>query len=195
MDLPGELRNRIYALAIPKEEDMPYLVIWPGLRSFSQTVLKPPIFRLNQQIRAEAISYKCVNQKFTFYNGLVMAQFLRWIGPSGLAALTSISLFGPEDGDNWVDAKVWKELLLKVEHLKHFQLLVRYEYVTLSRGECTQPPLKDRWEDFLELRKIVESIGARFTWRFSEDDLRGPALSNVDKCLGYGILGEDTFQS
>lgn len=198
MDLPGELRNHIYALAIPKEKGVPYLIAWQGPRHFAQTVLKSPIFRLNQQIRSEAMSYKFTDQEFKFYNVKIMIQFLRWIGKSGRAAITSITLFGllcdSTDGYNVDCANINEslELLLQVTHLEHFDLLVQADYTNISRNLRRFVHPEKKWNCFLQLRKAVESVGASFFWQFysGESDYQGPDLIS-DRLMGCKIVGVD----
>ena len=61
MDLPGELRNQIYAYII--YPDLPSLMIANCARPehLAASVLHLPLFRICRQVRAEALSYLCAN--------------------------------------------------------------------------------------------------------------------------------------
>lgn len=209
MDLPGELRNRIYSLVIPKEKDADYLIALNGPRHIAQTVLKSSIFKLNKQIRFESMSYKFADQNFTFSDVKIMTNFLRWVGKPGRALLTRMTLIGLLcDGLEGYDVEIPEidaslPFMLQATGLKKFQLIVRADYNEITRKPNLFVHPDKKWNCFLRLRETVESIGAEFHWEFYSNSndgngslipirLHRHVLVDVDLSrdmnLGYEIL-------
>jgi hypothetical protein len=192
LDLPGEIRNAIYAVTIPQNKGLPYVIAWPNPSHFARTVLSSPMFRLNKQIRAEALAHKFNKQPFVIHNSLAMAPFLEQIGLSGRHCLVNLTLYGPATHESSDECR-WLHLLSDAVHLESFFLWVRPEYVYTKQPHDI---LQARWEMFLRIRKAVEAMEARFQWGFTGVYFPGLWLvpaPRVDKTLGFDILGRDTF--
>lgn len=99
MDLPGEIRNKIYRF-IPMSPS-PQLVAWNSRKDISRGLLRSPIYRLNRQIRSEALSILCADQRFTVLNNRALDLFIETIGPSGRASLADLKTVITIGGDNY----------------------------------------------------------------------------------------------
>lgn len=85
LSLPGELRNRIYAL-----------VIYPSLLAISvqhtpETVLSLPVFAICRQVRSEAVSKLCSSKSFSLFGLRTANTFLRMIG-DGVSDLRFVTI-------------------------------------------------------------------------------------------------------
>ncbi|KAF2280777.1 uncharacterized protein EI97DRAFT_428884 [Westerdykella ornata] len=96
MDLPGEIRNKIYKY-LPLC-DTPQLVAWSSKKDISRGLLRSPIYRLNRQIRSEALSILCTDRSFTILENRALDLFLEAIGPSGRASLTHLTIIAIIEG-------------------------------------------------------------------------------------------------
>lgn len=59
LELPGEIRNHIYAMAIYPELSSIVIVNCTKPEHLAVSVLNLPLFRVSRQIRAECLSYMC----------------------------------------------------------------------------------------------------------------------------------------
>ncbi|OCK80867.1 hypothetical protein K432DRAFT_425420 [Lepidopterella palustris CBS 459.81] len=92
MKLPGELRNEIYSLLLFPTMSTIRIYFLGNPKEVFKTILQSSIFRVNQQIRAEALSYFCSMKSFEIMNVPSAMHFLKYIGPLGRAHLASLTL-------------------------------------------------------------------------------------------------------
>ncbi|KAH9860351.1 hypothetical protein J1614_011682 [Plenodomus biglobosus] len=82
LDLPGELRNQIYAYAVCPNLAIIQISSCTRPEHLGSGVLSPAIFRASRQVRAEALSYLCATKLFQFHGIQCANVFFTVIGPA-----------------------------------------------------------------------------------------------------------------
>lgn len=105
LDLPGEIRNQIYAYYTYPELDPITISNCTKPEHFGEAVLRPPLFRVSRQVRAEALSYLCANHTFKFFSLQAAVLFFSYMGiaSSEIKSLVLMQLVLEEGSQEMVD--------------------------------------------------------------------------------------------
>jgi hypothetical protein len=82
MQLPGEIRNIIYSHTLYPCLKSIFIAYGNKKSNFAQTVLNPGLFRVSQQVRAEALSFLCASKHLQFCGIHAANAFLGYVGTS-----------------------------------------------------------------------------------------------------------------
>jgi hypothetical protein len=82
LELPGEIRNQIYALVIYPELSSIVIANCTKAEHLAASVLHLSPFRICRQIRAECLSYVCANFSLTFLTLQTANLFFSCVGPA-----------------------------------------------------------------------------------------------------------------
>lgn len=181
LTLPGELRNRIYEFSIYPNQSKLFCAHHTGPEDIFRSLLRLPIYRVNRQVRNEALSFLCASKTFTCLNISAAATFLQYIGPSGRASLNNFELLLSSIWTGHEMATEFLNLLQETVSLKKFHLC----FALGIKGDAYNA---SQWEFFARLGNTVQDIkGAQFTWgikgfRALPDNALLP--KEVDQCFG-----------
>jgi len=188
MSLPGELRNVIY-----------FLLLFPYLRTIqifgnmsdsqlSRSLFRSSVFRINRQIRFEAINFLCSTKKIHIHGAMAASQFFCAINSFGRESLTNIVLqvdAGYPSSSFYQDECV--RLLSSASALERMHLAIDVSALSRVAGVSTN------FISFLiNVKKTCEGMeGVRFSWCVFGTLLSASALKDVKAGLGVGNrLGE-----
>ncbi|EMD91172.1 hypothetical protein COCC4DRAFT_60016 [Bipolaris maydis ATCC 48331] len=94
LDLPGEIRNQIYAYSIYADLSSLFVANCTKPEHFGATVLHPPLFRTCRQIRAEAFSYLCATCQLGFLGIRSAVLFFSLVGEA-VSEIKSLAVTRP----------------------------------------------------------------------------------------------------
>jgi hypothetical protein len=189
--LPGELRNRIYALVINKPEQVP-IVGYTHPQDAARAILRSPIFRLNHQIQSEALAFLCTQQHFVIVGHKSLETFLEVIGSSGRQNLNFIT-FLPEGNFEVIALRSCPNLLREATRLRQFHLklsappaLLReagsltHDLIYAGHGQTQTFTNTFPLGGLMHLRETVEATGGKFTWEWVDraENLRSDSSSS-----------------
>ncbi|KAF2266268.1 hypothetical protein CC78DRAFT_152761 [Lojkania enalia] len=187
LKLPGELRNKIYAyLLFPSQEKL-LIAFANKYRALAESCFQSPVFRLNRQIRAEAIAFLCANKQIHFQNAISALNFLRLVGEGGISNFKRISLtIDVFQSQLFLETGQYEflQLLRKARNLKHFHLQV--DVWKWGYGDEEPEAFASKAMDF------VDSLeGGKLTWAVAP---REGITAPISLVFGLrSILGEENM--
>ncbi|EUC42226.1 hypothetical protein COCMIDRAFT_29141 [Bipolaris oryzae ATCC 44560] len=154
LDLPGELRNQIYAYSIYPDLSSIFVANCTKPEHFGATILHLPIFRTCRQIRAETLSYLCATLQLGF---LGIHSAVLFFSLAGKAASEIKSLFLIEPlciGEEYTESKETVEQFLRA--LEAMRELSEIQVNNIGR---LTPPDQKTW--FWKFTKRLEKLQER----------------------------------
>jgi hypothetical protein len=154
LDLPGELRNKIYAYALFPRVGTITAANANKPHHLATSMLASPLFRASQQIRAEALSYLCATLSSQFFGISVANLFFACVGEAvreikHVSLLQQLSEF-PDSREGAERVERFFGFVGKIEGLKRFEIM--------SRGGTD---LSGEMMVFREFMKRVEALEER----------------------------------
>jgi hypothetical protein len=158
LSLPGEIRNLVYGSVLYPDKPSFYCVYYSNPQDLFCTILQPALFRVNRQIRDEALALICSQKTFTFLNLQAALVVLRSIEDSGRQNLQNVAL--TISSLSRLNVQIHQELIDSVKSLKRLRRF-RLEFGSMAPVDRVED---EHWDLFASLRKALEDQRVDFTW-------------------------------
>ncbi|KAF2831881.1 hypothetical protein CC86DRAFT_365801 [Ophiobolus disseminans] len=196
LQLPGEIRNIIYRLAIYPDLEFLYIVRATFPFCAQTPILTLPLFDISQQLRAEALSFLCATKEFRILGIETAVPLFDNIGKAACDIKRLVlSLFvSHREAMDTKDIDAFFRILDQATSLRYFELEIG---TYMKPYGCTREVVRSDWaflervSEFLERRPDVE-----FCWSAGACDPRAvrEGSTNERNRDVIALLGEERMK-